>query len=260
MPARRVRTRDPGLPRAVQTHRGRIYQLGRHRLMCGDATNPEDIAALMDGAQADMIFTDPPYNVGYIGRTPRKLTIQNDALSAEKFRRLLAGAFMRLNEHSRPGAPIYVCHPSRYTAEFMGTLAHAGWNIAQCLIWVKNHFSLGRADYHWKHEPILYGWKLGAAHPWYSDRKQTTIWECPKPSRNALHPTMKPIPLIARALTNSSNPGDIVLDTFGGSGSTLIAAEETGRTAYLMELDAGYCDVIRLRYANAPTSGAAHQP
>jgi DNA modification methylase len=145
-------------------------------------------------------------------------------------------------------ASIYVCHASMRTDAFANTMRDTGWHTAQCLIWVKNHFALGRSDYHWKHEPILYGWKAGATHRWYSDRKQTTVWCFDRPHRSAEHPTMKPVPLIVRAIENSSQPGDVVLDTFAGAGSTLIAAEQTGRTACVMELDPHYCDVIRARY------------
>jgi DNA modification methylase len=216
--------------------------------MCGDAANSDDVAELMAGQKAQLVFTDPPYNVGYIGKTKSALRIKNDALRADKFRELLERAFELQFAHSVAGAPIYVCHAALQTDAFARSLETAGWHIAQCIVWAKHHFVFGRSDYHWKHEPILYGWKPGARHPWYSDRKQTTVWNFKRPMRNAEHPTMKPIDLVAHALGNSSAAGDVVLDTFAGAGSGLIAAEVTGRTAYVMELDPGYCDVIRLRY------------
>ena len=231
------------------SQRGRVYQLGRHRLMCGDATCAEDVAELMAGKTADMVFTDPPYNVGYIGKSKKALRIQNDALKADKFRELLERSFALQYQHSRPGAPIYVCHAALRTDAFASALATTGWHIAQCIVWSKHHFVLGRSDYHWKHEPILYGWKPGAPHPWYSDRKQTTVWNFKRPLRNRDHPTMKPVDLVSYAIGNSSAPGNIVLDTFAGGGSTLVACEQTDRTAYVMELDPRYCDVIRNRYA-----------
>jgi DNA modification methylase len=251
MPRKKVREffHDPLLPREARSRRGNVYQLGRHRLMCGDATSEDDVAALMNGAKADLVFTDPPYNVGYIGKTPRSLRIKNDKMRNDRFRTLLRDAFSRLASHTKDGSGIYVCHAAMRTDAFAAALRDTGWYTAQCLVWVKHHFVLGLADYHWKHEPILYGWKAGAPHRWYSDRKQTTVWCFDRPMRNAEHPTMKPIPLIVRAIENSSQLDDLVLDTFAGSGSTLIAAEQTGRTAYVMELDAQYCDVIRLRYA-----------
>lgn len=235
-------------PSAAHSRRGDVYQLGRHRLMCGDATSPADVETLMDGARADMVFTDPPYNVGYIGKTPKALRIKNDNMKDVQFRELLASSFREMAAVTRDGAPIYVCHAAMRTDAFATSLRETGWYIAQCLVWVKQHFVFGRSDYHWKHEPILYGWKAGAAHKWYSDRKQTTVWRFDRPMRNAEHPTMKPVPLIVRALENSSEPGSVVLDTFAGSGSTLIAAEATDRTAYVMELDPTYCDVIRQRF------------
>ena len=246
------------IPGRGHSVRGRVYQLGRHRLMCGDATNPDDVAELMDGAPASMIFTDPPYNVGYIGKTKRALKIRNDAMRADKFRDLLERAFSLQFAHAVAGAPIYVCHAALRTDAFAGALSATGWHIAQCIVWSKSHFVLGRSDYHWKHEPILYGWKPGAPHPWYSDRKQTTVWHFKKPSRNLAHPTMKPVELVAYAIGNSSAPGDLVLDTFAGGGSTLSACEATHRTAYVMELDPGYCDVIRLRYARERDSIYSH--
>lgn len=252
-------TDPPCIPGRGHSVRGRIYQLGRHRVMCGDATDADEVAELMDGAVANMVFTDPPYNVGYIGRTKKALRIKNDAMKADKFRELLERAFALQYAHSRAGAPIYVCHAALRTDAFAAALDGTGWHVAQCLVWAKHHFVLGRSDYHWQHEPILYGWKPGAPHPWYSDRKQTTIWHFKRPMRNALHPTMKPVELVAYALRNSSAAGDVVLDTFAGAGSTLLAAEETGRTAYVMELDPRYVDAIRLRYVQRRTGNSGIQ-
>lgn len=231
---------------------GEVYQLGRHRLMCGDATSLDDVQKLMDGKQADMVFTDPPYNVAYEGKTDDKLTIQNDSFKdGAAFYDFLYLAFSNLNAATKPGSAIYICHADSEGLNFRKAMVESGWLIKQCIIWNKNQMVMGRQDYQWKHEPILYGWKEGASHYFVKDRNLTTVWDIDKPSASAEHPTMKPIKLVQTALLNSSMREAYVLDTFGGSGSTLIACEEIDRICYTMELDPKYCDVIRKRYAAA---------
>ena len=274
--------------------RGDIWILGRHRLMCGDSTIESDMAKLMDGRRAAMVFTDPPYNVDYQGGSAKRLKIKNDNMTAEAFKIFLTEAFINLHHSADGGAAIYICHADSAGNEFREAMAASGWSLKQCLIWVKNQFTLGRQDYQWQHEPILYGWREGEAHRFFGGRKQSTviedspivlqeqedatlicvtigteqvvirakeaeiisraddsvmsIWRFEKPVRNGEHPTMKPIPLCARAIQNSSTEGEIVLDGFGGSGSTLIAAEQTGRSCYMMECDPVYADVIIKRW------------
>lgn len=287
------------------TKPGDIWILGRHRLMCGDSTKMTDVHRLMDGELADMVFTDPPYNVNYGDKAAMLDKYQkghrntnhilNDNMGDSEFREFLLASYSRMFESCKEGAPIYVCHAETEGENFRGAFVEAGFKLAQCIIWAKNSLVLGRQDYHWRHEPILYGWKPGAAHKWYGGRKQDTIiedkhgvsiaekdgrhvitvqsgvhtlvlsvpeyrieyasddagtslWRIERPSRSADHPTMKPVALMARAIMNSSRTGDIVLDPFGGSGTTLIAAEQTGRCAYLMELDPKYADVIVRRW------------
>lgn len=274
---------------------GSVWRLGRHRLMCGSATSDDDMRLLMDGHMADMVFTDPPYNVDYVGKTKRALKIQNDRMEDDGFYSFLFDAYACMLEFSKPGAAIYVCHADSEGVNFRGALQASGWLLKQCIIWVKSVLVMGRQDHHWKHEPILYGWKPGGAHRWYGGRKQTTvidnatvlsadqqsdgvvltlsngsrnvvlkvpsyevvhagpdsestIWRVPKPLRNGDHPTMKPILLCDKAIKNSSREGDIVLDPFGGSGSTLMACEQSGRLCYMMELDPVYVDVIVRRW------------
>jgi len=227
---------------------GDLYMLGDHRLLCGSATVQTDVDRLMDGELADLIWTDPPYNVSYEGKTKDKLRIDNDSMGTDVFRLFLYDSFVSMIAAAKPGASIYVAHADLEGYNFRGSFIDAGWYFAQCLVWVKQAMVLGRSDFQWRHEPILYGWKPGAAHSWYSDRKQTTVLEFDRPSRSTDHPTMKPVELIRYCLENSSNRGDIVLDLFGGSGSTLIACEETGRRSRLMELDARYVDVIVRRW------------
>jgi DNA modification methylase len=236
----------PELPEAPQSLLGDIWSLGPHRLLVGDATG--DLTGLMGDELADLFLTDPPYNVAVQGGTKDKLTIQNDKLLDTDFRSLLEGAFGRASAVAKQGAPIYVFHADSERVAFQTSAENAGWSIRQNLIWVKNSLVMSRQDYHWKHEPILYGWLPGAAHTWYADRKQTTVIEWDRPSRNTEHPTMKPVGLIQYLITNSSQPGDIVLDTFGGSGSTLIACHAERRVARLVELDPKYADVILRRY------------
>ncbi|MGH2275599.1 site-specific DNA-methyltransferase [Streptococcus uberis] len=227
---------------------GDIYQLGRHRLMCGDSTSVEDVEKLMDGMQADMLLTDPPYNVAYEGKTKDALTIQNDSMDNDSFRQFLRMAFFAADNVMKPGAVFYIWHADSEGYNFRGACFDIGWTVRQCLIWNKNTMVLGRQDYHWKHEPCLYGWKEGAGHLWASDRKQTTIIDFDKPQRNGEHPTMKPVGLFDYQILNNTKGGDIVLDLFGGSGTTIMACEQNGRNGYLMELDPRYVDVIIRRW------------
>lgn len=229
---------------------GEIWQLGRHRLICGDSTNAETVAQLMDGKLADLCVTDPPYNVDYEGKTKDKLKMKNDKQSDEEFREFLSAAFKRLNDSITAGAAFYIWHADSEGYNFRAACVDAKLTVRQCLIWEKNGIVLGRQDYQWQHEPCLYGWKDGAAHRWYSDRKQTTILKFDKPLRNEEHPTMKPVSLLAYCVSNSSKKDDIVLDLFGGSGTTLIACEQLERTCYMSELDPRYCDVIIKRWEN----------
>ncbi len=261
---------------------GEIWQLGDHRLMCGDSTKPEDVARLMDGEKADLWLTDPPYNVAYEGGTAERLTIQNDSMGDGAFRAFLTDAFRAAADLLKQGGVFYVWHADSEGFNFRVALkATAGLLLKQCLIWVKNSIVLGRQDYQWKHEPCLYGWKDGASHYFIEERNHPTVMEDemamdfakmkkdemrallerifaeqtpttiirePKPARNAEHPTMKPVRLFGRLIQNSSRAGEVVMDTFGGSGTTLIACEQLGRKARLMELDPKYCDVIIARW------------
>ena len=224
--------------------RGEIWQLGEHRLMCGDSTCGGDVALLMNGEKADMCVTDPPYNVAYEGKTKDKLKIQNDKMQSDNFFYFLKDAFTCLIDNLKEGGVFYVWHASREQINFENALNEVGLEVRQQLIWAKNSLVLGRQDYQWKHEPCFYGWKEGVSHEWYSDRNQTTILEFKRPTRNDIHPTMKPVELIGYQITNSSKSKDKVLDIFGGSGSTLIACEQLNRKCYMMELDEHYCDVI----------------
>ena len=259
---------------------GDIWQLGEHRLVCGDATKSEDVARLMNGEGADLFLTDPPYNVNYEGDTKDKLTILNDNMGDERFRGFLIDAFIAANEVLRTGGAIYIWHAGLESYNFCYAFKAAGWKLSEVLIWVKNTLALGRQDYQWKHEPCLYGWKEGAAHYFcdsrvetttiederqdfskmkkdelvklleeiYSDKTETTVLYEKKPALNAEHPTMKPVKLMGRLIRNSTKKGDKVLDTFGGSGSTLIACEQLNRKCFTMELDPHYCDVIIARW------------
>jgi site-specific DNA-methyltransferase (adenine-specific) len=201
----------------------------------------------MAGNLADLFLSDPPYNVAYEGGTG--MTIQNDNMGDSEFKNFLSAAFKNAVEVMKPGAGYYIFHADSEGYNFRGACIAADLKVRQCLVWKKDSLVLGRQDYHWLHEPVLYGWKDGAAHNWYSDRKQTTILEFDRPKKSELHPTTKPVEMLIYLIKNSSKKGDCVTDLFGGSGSTLIAAEQTGRKAYLMELDEKYCDVIRKRWA-----------
>ena len=236
------------LPEEPKAKLGDIYQLGRHRLMCGDSTSQEDVARLMNGNKADLLVTDPPYNVAYQGGTDEQLTIMNDSMGNDEFKAFLVNAFQCSYDSLKEGASFYVWYASREHINFESALNEVGLQVRQQLIWNKNALVLGRQDYHWKHEPCLYGWKEGKTHNWYSDRGQTTVLDFDKPNRNGEHPTMKPLDLIGYQIGNSSKRSDIVLDVFGGSGSTLMACEQLGRTCYTMELDPKYVDVIIERY------------
>ena len=227
---------------------GEIYQLGRHRVMCGSSTNEDDVNKLIDNQNIDLYVTDPPYNVDYVGKTKDALTIQNDSMDDGEFLAFLADAFRRADEHMKTGASFYIFHADSEGYNFRSAVKEVNWLMKQCLIWVKQTMVMGRQDYQWKHEPILYGWKSGSSHSWYSDRKQTTILEFDRPNRSSDHPTTKPIEILAYLINNSSKAGDIIYDSFSGSGSTLIACEQTDRICYGMEIDPKYVDVIRKRY------------
>jgi DNA modification methylase len=249
---------DANLPEEPITKRGDIWLIGKHRLICGDSTSEDDISKLMGKQDADLVLTDPPYNVNYGSKAGmlncydnsnrNTSTILNDNMSNETFLQFLTDAFTRMYEHSKKGAAIYVFHSDVEGYNFRSAFKTAGYQLRECLVWIKNCLVMGRQDYQWQHEPILYGWKDGASHAWYSDRKQTTLVKFDKPQKNDLHPTMKPIGLCGYFIANSSKEGDIVLDTFGGSGSTLIACEQIGRSCYMSELDPKYCDVIIKRW------------
>lgn len=238
------------LPRETKTRLGDLWTIGRHKLMCGDATSEDVLKRLMGGDKVDMYLTDPPYNVAYEGKTEDKLTIQNDSMEDSAFYQFLVDSFVAADSVMNEGAAFYVWHADSEGYNFRGACRAVEWELRECLIWNKNTMVLGRQDYQWKHEPCLYGWKGGAAHNWYSDRKQTTVIDMNKPNRNAEHPTMKPVQLFAYLMENSSKPGDIILDSFCGSGTTLIACEQMGRVARVLEIDPKYCDVIIKRYIN----------
>lgn len=232
------------LPEDSKTKNGNIYKLGNHYLMCGDSTNPDDVKKLMNNQLADLIVTDPPYNVNYEGKTNNNLKIMNDNMEDNQFYSFLESAFINLYNSVKDGGSIYVFHADTEGLNFRKAMMSSGFKLAECLVWVKNAFVMGRQDYHWKHEPVLYGWKPGASHYFINDRSQSTVLEFDKPIRNEEHPTMKPIDLIAYLINNSSKKDEIVLDLFGGSGTTMIACEQTNRKAFIMELDPRYCDVI----------------
>ncbi len=227
---------------------GQLWLMDGHRLLCGDSTGKEQLARLVGDRPVDLWLTDPPYNVAYEGKTKDALKIKNDSMADEQFRAFLRDAYLAADSVMKAGAAFYIWHADLEGYNFRGAARDAGWKVRQCLIWRKNSLVLGRQDYHWQHEPCLYGWKEGAGHLWASDRKQTTILEFDRPSRSEDHPTMKPVALFEYQLLNNTKGGDIVLDSFGGSGTTLIAAERHGRLARIMELDPRYCDVIIRRW------------
>ena len=237
----------PETPEIPVSTPGEVYQLGKHLLVCGDSTKPNDIDKVCKTDEANLWLTDPPYNVDYHGSDGQ--SIQNDSMEDTKFREFLRAAFGCAEKRLKPGGSFYIFHADSEGYNFRGACFDVGLRVRQCLVWKKNSLVLGRQDYKWIHEPCLYGWREGAAHEWYSDCSQTTVMEFNKPKKNDLHPTMKPVEMLCYLIGNSSKRGDIVLDTFGGSGSTLIACERTGRVCRAVELDPKYCDVIRKRWA-----------
>ncbi|MDI3476650.1 MAG: hypothetical protein PWQ59_175 [Thermoanaerobacterium sp.] len=251
---------DIELPEEPVTKRGDIWLLGKHRLMCGDACSESDVAALMREDFADMVFTDPPWNVNY-GATEhpswKQRTILNDSMTTEEFKKFLDSAFKVMNKFSKPGCMTYVVMSAQEWGNLMLSLKENGYHWSSTIIWNKDRLVLSRKDYHTKYEPIWYGWSDGSArlHP-LTDRQQCDVWDIPRPSVSELHPTTKPVELVVRAIKNSSNMKDIVLDLFGGSGTTLIACEETDRRCRMMELDEKYADVIVKRYIDKVGSDA----
>ena len=229
---------------------GDIWQLGRHRLMCGDSTSIEDVEKLMGGQLADMLLTDPPYNVSYEGKTKDHLTIQNDSMDNDSFRQFLRDAFSSADAVMKQGAVFYIWHADSEGYNFRGACFDIGWKVRQCLIWNKNSMVMGRQDYQWKHEPCLYGWKEGASHLCASDRKQTTVIDYQRPTKADIHPTMKPVGLFDYQIKNNTKGGDVVLDLFNGSGTTIMACEQNGRVARCMELDPRYVDACIKRWEN----------
>lgn len=228
---------------------GDVWHLGKHKLLCGDATLLLHMEQLVGNQLIDLVFTDPPYNVDYVGKTGDALKIQNDKMSDGEFRKFLTAAFSNMFQATKPGGSFYVAHADSEGYNFRGAMVDAGWTVKQCIIWAKSSMVMGRQDYHWQHEPILYGWRGGAAHYFIDDRTQTTLWQIDRPNRNDAHPTMKPLALLEKAITNSSQIGHSVLDPFCGSGTTLIACEKTQRRCFAMELDPKYCGVILTRWA-----------
>lgn len=233
------------LKEPVITKIGDVWTLGRHRLVCGDSTKEDTFEELMQGQKANLVVTDPPYNVNYRGSAGK---IKNDNMAGEKFYQFLLDAFVNIEKHMANDASIYVFHADTEGLNFRKAFSDAGFYLSGCCIWMKPSLVLGRSPYQWQHEPCLYGWKKRGKHQWYSDRKQTTIWSFEKTRKNTEHPTMKPIPLLAYPIKNSSMSNTLVLDPFGGSGSTLIASEQTDRSCYTIELDEKFCDVIVKRY------------
>lgn len=256
------------LPEAI-SRSGDVWALGRHRLACGDSTQAAPFAAIMAGDLADLVFTDPPYGVDYAdvvdarmraGLSKGHKPIANDALNDDQQKQFWLGAFRQIHTVLKPGGSYYICSPQggRMMMMMMMMMQEAGLPQRHEIIWRKNRYVLGRADYHYQHEPILYGWKEGAGHGWYGGRDKSSVWDCNAPQKSDLHPTMKPVDLIEMAIGNSSKAGDIVLDAFGGSGSTLIACEKTGRACRMVELDAHYCDVIVRRWQDFTGKRATH--
>jgi DNA modification methylase len=234
------------LEKASFVERGDVWFVGKHKLMCGDATSSEDVAKLMEDKKANLILTDPPYNVAF--KNSDGLTIQNDSMDNNDFYEFLYLSFKNMADHLENGGAAYVFHADTEGLNFRKAFIDAGFHLAGCCIWVKDSLVLGRSDYQWQHEPVLYGFLQNGKHPWYSDRKQTTIWNFDKPKKNSNHPTSKPLDLLAYPINNSTQANAIVIDTFGGSGSTLMACEQMNRICYTMELDEKYASVILRRY------------
>lgn len=241
------------LAKPAITKAGDLWLLGQHRLVCGDSTKAETFSLLMGGKLANLVVTDPPYNVNYEGTAGK---IKNDNMTGQKFYQFLLEAFTLTEKAMAKDASIYVFHADTEGLNFRKAFSEAGFYLSGTCIWKKQSLVLGRSPYQWQHEPILFGWKKGGKHAWYSDRKQSTIWEFDKPRKNTDHPTMKPVPLVAYPILNSSMTGCIVLDPFGGSGSTMIACEQTGRICHTVELDEKFCDVIVKRYIEFKASDA----
>jgi DNA modification methylase len=238
----------PEAPEEPITKLGDIWKLGKHKLICGDSTILNNYEKLFNENKADLLMTDPPYNVDYEGKTKDKLTIQNDSKNDDDFLQFLTDAFNNCAIHLKLGCSFYIFHSDWYGLEFRQSIKNSDLELKQNLIWAKNSMVMGRQDYQWQHEPCLYGWKRGASHSWYSDRKQTTIIKYDRPSKSKLHPTMKPVGLVEYLIKNSSKQEDIILDPFLGSGTTLMACEKQGRICYGVELDPKYCDVIVKRW------------
>jgi DNA modification methylase len=236
---------DAELQKPAFSRLGDVWTLGRHRLVCGDSTKAETYTTLMDGVKANLVITDPPYNVNYEGSAGK---IKNDNMAGGKFYEFLLAAFKNMESVMAADASIYVFHADTEGLNFRRAFADAGFYLSGCCIWKKQSLVLGRSPYQWQHEPVLYGWKKNGKHQWYTGRKETTIWEFDKPKKNGDHPTMKPIPLLTYPIQNSSMANSVVLDPFGGSGSTLIACEQTDRICRIIELDEKFCDVIVNRY------------
>ena len=236
---------DTELAKPVFSKAGDLWLLGEHRLLCGDSTKADTFELLMNGKKANLVVTDPPYNVDYEGSAGK---IKNDSMAEEQFEQFLFEAYSRMNESMADDASIYVFHSDSHGLAFRKTFEDAGFYLSGCCIWKKQSLVLGRSPYQWQHEPVLFGWKKKGKHQWYTGRKESTIWEFDKPKKNGDHPTMKPIALLSYPIMNSTMTGCLVLDPFGGSGSTLIACEQTGRICYTSELDEKFCDVIVNRY------------
>jgi len=238
----------PDTPEEPITKLGDIWKLGNHKIICGDSTLQITYQKLLQDKKVDLYLTDPPYNVAYVGKTKDSLTIQNDKQSDDQFQKFLKNAFNHATEFLKLGGSFYIWHSDSEGLLFRLAVNDANLKLRQTLIWSKNAMVMGRQDYHWQHEPCLYGWKEGASHNWYSDRKQTTILNFERPISSKLHPTMKPVNLISYLINNSTKQEDIVLDSFLGSGSTLIGCEKLQRICYGVELDPKYCDVIVKRW------------
>lgn len=236
---------DAELQKPTFTKAGDVWMLGRHRLVCGDSTKAETLEVLMDGIKANLVITDPPYNVNYEGSAGK---IKNDNMADDAFYNFLSDAFKNVINVMADDASIYVFHADTEGLNFRKAFADAGFYLSGCCIWKKQSLILGRSPYQWQHEPVLFGWKKKGKHQWYTGRKESTIWEFDKPKKNGDHPTMKPIPLLAYPIMNSSLTNGVVLDIFGGSGSTLIACEQSDRICYTVELDEKFCDVIVNRF------------
>ena len=249
----------PDLKDTAKSKLGDIWILGDHKLMCGDSTNTEDVTKLFKEQKADLYLTDPPYNVNYEGKTKDKLKIKNDKQDNETFQLFLTDAFTNAFNCMKLGASFYIWHSDSEGLYFRLALTNSNFKLRQTLIWAKNSMVMGRQDYHWQHEPCLYGWKDGSSHSWYSDRKQTTLLNFDRPTASKLHPTMKPVELISYLVNNSSKQGDIIFDSFLGSGTTIIACEKLQRVCFGLEYDPKYCDVIIQRWQQFTGKEAIHE-